>query len=582
MKTGKDILTPADKDALENWKARTSDEAREWNRMNDAWKQSGRMDIEVELIYKDTKIAYLAQLPIIMKLLYYPSYQRMGKCIDTLEHIKTVELDEAVRIAAKQREKKIQDGLDFDYAVYQLAFECLSEDDKKRMNELYPDIETDHQYLDQEEIIANLYNGKTELSPEAKEKLAALVAEQSYNKFAKEYQLFHYFACIPLLEVARYFLKIKGVEVKGKAMSKNQESDDEDDTTCDDVTKAMEAYAAKHNIAIQAMLKEGCLKYLDDNLMEAYTPLVVSNDAELLKRWLKAKIEANAIIRKYVDGGDLKIRTRNDAETTKEKLYSKRLYDSEFAAAREVMENVGVVVPEKGELDEKKAFEEFDGAVITGESIYAFKKSYGFVKEFKERIDRYDANLGIVYADDDPEQKKCHLDRELLICNLNNDGKPNFFSVYNMSLTILSGIFEGKTYFEEIKEGGKIFIKFKDPDLERTFRERREDLISGYAKLLAFKDTFKKLSKTYETDLTIHVSERIEVLRLHMEQYNEAIRVATNTDADESKKSWHGLFRNKDILEFKNDLAIDIDAIKPDQKAAEEHDVKLREILGEF
>jgi hypothetical protein len=101
-KTGKDILTPADKDALENWKAQNNSEAREWNRLNEAWKHNGRMEIELEFIYKDARIAYLANLPILMKLLYYPAYQKMGKCIDTLERIKTVELDEAVRITSKQ------------------------------------------------------------------------------------------------------------------------------------------------------------------------------------------------------------------------------------------------------------------------------------------------------------------------------------------------------------------------------------------------------------------------------------------------------------------------------------------------
>ena len=581
MKTGKDILTPADKDALENWKAKNNEEAREWNRLNDGWKHTGKMEIEVELIYKDAKVAYLAQLPIILNLLYYPSYRRMGRCIDTLEKMKMVELDEAIKIASKQRQIKLNEGLDFDYAVYQLAFEKLNPDDRKRMNELYPDVETDHQYLDQEEIIANLYGGKTEFSPEAKEKLASLVAEQSYNKFAKEYQLFHYFACIPLVEVARYFLKSKGIDVTGKTMTKNQEADDEDSGTCDDVTKSMEKYAVEHSTTIQVMLKEGCLKWLDNGLEEAYTPLVVSSDSDLFNRWLKSKSESNLILRKHVETGELQIRTHTDSETLKEKLYSKRLYDSEFAATKEVMEKVGIEITEKAELDEKKAFEKFDGAVITGESLYDFKSDYEFVKEFKERTDRYDANLGIVYADDDPEHKSDHLDRELIIGNLNNQGKPNFFSVYNMSLTILSGVFEGKMLFEEVKEDGKTFLKFIDPSMEKIFRERREMIIDGYSKLLAFEGLLKKASKTYETDLASHATERKDMLKLDIDQFNEAIRVATNTDSHK-KKGWSGIFQNNEILYFKDDLIIDVDSIKPDAKSVSEHEEKLLKILGEF
>ncbi len=581
MKTGRDILTPADKDALENWKAKDNSEAREWNRLNEAWKHTGRMEIEVELIYKDAKVAYLAQLPVILNLLYYPSYRRMGRCIDTLEKMKMVELDEAVRIAAKQKEVKLKEGLDFDYAVYQLAFEKLNQDDRKRMNELYPDVETDHQYLDQEEIIANLYNGKSEFSPEAKEKLASLVAEQSYNKFAKEYQLFHYFACIPLVEVARYFLKMKGIEVTGKAMAKNQEADDEDTGTCDDVTKAMEKYAVEHNTTIQVMLKEGCLKWLDNGLEEAYTPLAVSSDADLFNRWLAIKTEANSILRKHIEASELQIRNHTDAETLKEKLYSKRLYDSEFAATKEVMERVGLDMKEKGELDEKKAFEKLDGAVITGESLYNFNGNYEFVKDFKERTDRYDANLGIVYADDDPEHKGDHLDRELIIGNLNNQGKPNFFSIYNMSLTILSGVFEGKILFKEFREDGKTFLKFNDASMEKIFRERREMLIDGYSKLLAFEGLLKKLFRTYETDLTGHVSERKEMVKLDIDQYNEAIRVATNTNSHK-KKGWGGIFQSNEVLYFKDDPIINLDSIKPDAKAISEHEEKLLKILGTF
>lgn len=581
-KTGKDILTPADKDALENWRAKDNNEAKEWNRLNDGWKHVGRMEIEVEFIYKDARIAYLSNLPILMELLYYPSNQRMSKSINTLERIRTVELDEAVRIAKKQRDIKLKDGLDFDYAVYQLAFERLNEDDRKRLNELYADVESDHQYLDQEEIIANLYNGKKELTDEAKERLAALVAEQCYNKFAKEYQLFHYFACIPLAEVARYFLKSKNVEISGKTMAKNQEVDEEDSGFSEKVTTAMKKYAAEYDVPIKNMLKEGCLRWLDDGLIEEYIPLVVSNDSDLLQRWLFAKSEARSLLRKHIDMGELKIHTRTETETMKHKLYSKRLYDSEFAAAQEVMENVGLEITEKGELDEKKAFERFDGAVITGESLYVFKGEYAFVKEFRKRVDTYDANLGIVYADDDPEQKGDHLDRELLICNLNDDGKPNFFSVYNMSIVMLAGLFEGKSYFKEAEENGTIFIEFNHPELETTFRERRGMLIDEYAKLLAFEKVFKKVSKIYETDLTDHINQRMEAIRTDIEQYNESIRVATNTSLNQSKNIRNSLFRNNKVLRFRDDLLIDINVIEPDEKAVTDHVAKLKGFFGDF
>jgi hypothetical protein len=448
-KTGKEVLTEADKDALENWKATNDFEAREWNRLNEGWKHTGRMELEAEFIYKDAQVAYLSQLPIIMKLLYYPGLREMRQSIETLERIKKVTIQEAVEIAAKQKAVKMKEGMDFEYAVYQLAFERLDPEDRKRFNELYADIETDHQYLDQEEIIAHLYNGKTELSDSAKEKLAELIAEKCYNKFAKEYQLFHYFACIPLVEVAKHFLRSKGVEVKGKPLSKNQEADDEDSVTHSDVTYAMEAYATEHNITIPTMLKQGFFIGLEKGILEEYTPLVLSNDVELLNRWLAVKVEARNILQRHIDDGELVIRGRTAQESRKSMLYGKGLYDGELETARRILEDSGIEVTEKGELDEKVAFETFDGNIITGESFYALKADYEFVKKFKGRVDEYDPNLGIVYADDDPEQKGEHLDQELLICGLNNKGEANIFSLYGMSMYKLSILAERNTFFKD-------------------------------------------------------------------------------------------------------------------------------------
>ena len=44
--------------------------------------------------------------------------------------------------------------MEFEYAVYQLAFETLDEEDKKQFTDLYAEVENDPSYLDEEEIIA--------------------------------------------------------------------------------------------------------------------------------------------------------------------------------------------------------------------------------------------------------------------------------------------------------------------------------------------------------------------------------------------------------------------------------------------
>lgn len=581
MKTGKDVLTSADKDALENWKARNNDEAREWNRLNDAWKQTGKMELEAELIYKDAQVAYLSQLPIVMKLLYYPAIREMRGCLETLKHLKKVTVEEASEIAAKQRAVKMKEGIDFEYAVYQLAFERLSPEDQKCMNDLYADIETDHQYLDQEEIIANLYGGTTELSQSAKEKLADLIAEQSYNKFAKEYQLFHYFACIPLVEIAKHYLKKHGVMVQGKKSSKNQEADDEDVVTCDEVTKAMNVYASEHGTTIRDMLKEGFMSAYDDGILEEYRPLASSNMKEVLDTWIATKIEARKILMKHIESGELMVRERTPQESRKEMLYSKGLYDGELDAARKVLEYLNIEIHGKDEFDEKHSFERFDGGVITGDSIYGLKADYEFVKKFRERVHTYDPNLGIVYADNDPEQKDEHLDQEFIICGLNGKGEANFFSLYGMAMSKLSILADGDSFFKDERCDGRTYLEFKHDGIEAAFRAKRQDLIDGYAKLLAFRDLLKKLERIYETDMTYHVEDRLKTLKNYIEENNQAIRVATNTNGKDEKPEF-GLIFKRSTLHIKDDLIIDIDAIRPDEKVVEQHLLKLEQILGHF
>lgn len=576
-KTGKDVLTEADKSALENWKASTNEEARAWNQLNEGWKLGGRMDLEAEFAYKDAQIAYMSQKPMIIGMLFYPLQRRANLYLHNLERIKKVTIEEAGEIAMKQKEIKLKEGVDFDYAVYQLAFELLGDKDHERMEELYPEVEYDHQYLDQEEVIAHLYEDQKELSEKAKDKLAELVAEQSYNKFAKEYQLFHYFACIPLLEVARYFLKSRGIEFANDKLPKNQEAP-EDESLHDKVTSAIQKYADEHSTNIKALLREACRHWLDNGLLEEYTPLVSSNDSELLSRWFKTKTKARKTLNQHITSGELTVRNREAEETRIEKLYSKGLIDSELKTARIFFEVLELDKLPKDELEEKKAFETFNDKVLTGESLYNFKGKYEFVEDFKKRADTYDPNLGLVYAEDDSEHKGKHLDQELLICQRNSEGEPVFFSQYGMGLKIISSFFSSLVLFKEFKKEEKTFLKFKNDDISVVFKEHRQMFIDNYATLLGFENIFQKLSPIYETDMTDHVSARLTTLREYATEFNRAIRKVTNAeeDSEKAKKRW---LSRKEVIPFEEDMLINLEDIKPDSKIISEYEEKIKEIF---
>ena len=414
--TGKEPLTEADKKALSNWKAKTDSEAREWNKYNEGWKLSGRAGIEAEMIYWQIRAEHFRKFFINMHLTFYPFYRDARKLIESLEKIAVVDINEALKITNKQREQKLKDGIDFDYAVYQLAFESLSKELQEDLKLLYDEVEYDTEYLDNEEIIANLLNDKGELSKENKEKLAELVADRAYNSYAKEYQLYHYFGSIPILEVAERFLISKGIDTK-------KIGDDHPEK----YREIIENYARDNKTTTREILKETLIKWLDEGL--PHPPLVISEDKNtysgdtknphnfIYAEWIKAKAQAKETLQKLIDKGELKVRERTADETRRDKVISDK-------------------VDTKGDIDnnvyslaniEKRAKK--IASIITGESLYNFKGDYKFIKFFKERVDNYDAGLGIVYDENDPEQKGQNKDRELLIATKNNKGELNTFSL---------------------------------------------------------------------------------------------------------------------------------------------------------
>jgi len=214
-----------------------------------------------------------------------------------------------------------QDEQDFDRIAYLLAFYSLSDSDQKRFNELYPDVETDHRFLDEEETITKLLNGKDELTGEAKEKLANLISKRAYNKYAKEYQFFHYYACIPLVEVARHYLVSKGIETKDKPASKDQTGDGESLRKIEKIKQATEKYAKDNNITVEEILRAGFLSWIDKGLFKQCSPLALSNEKELFKRWLKVKTKTRETLKKLIEKGELKT-TDNGKTIIRESLYN--------------------------------------------------------------------------------------------------------------------------------------------------------------------------------------------------------------------------------------------------------------------
>jgi len=149
------------------------------------------------------------------------------------------------------------------------------------------------------------------------------------------------------------------------------------------------------------------------------------------------------------------------------------------------------------------------------------------------------------------------------------------------TIAALSRIHEAETSFFETQSGGETLIAFKDIEIEELFRNRQSQLVEGYAKLLAFEALFKRLEREYETDMTSHVAQRLGLVRGSIEEINEGVCIATgfpNTFTEEERR----ILRRGEVLRFKEDMIIDIDAIQPNPEAVKDHEETLRKILGNF
>lgn len=582
---GKEILTEADKHALiEGWTPNNNNEVAEYNRFNNGWIKAGFAELEAQTIFLNTEINYYRTSHIGFSFLYYPAYKIIRESIERLEQIKRVDINEANRIIKLQREQKLKDGIDFEYAVYLLALEFLGEDYLKDLKLLYVQATTDHQYLDQEEIIFNLLNGKDELTKEAKEKLAELVAERAYNSFTKKYQLYHYFACIPLAEVARYFLHTKGIEIKGKELSKNQETDNDQSKTHDNIQEATEQYAKENNITIKEIIKQGFLSWSDNGLFDDYTPLALAHKRkedkatyngetkhphdEIFKEWLKAKDKARATLNELVKKGELKVEQyKTDEPKTKDPLHLKK----NIEMAGELM---GLDTNTTTDLDEVYRYSQQKADMfITGESLYNFKGDYRFIKEQKNYIDRYEPDLGIVYEDG----SKQHLDSELLISELGKDGKPHFFSFSYLALEKLKRAFESTQMIKVSNQDGESILEVENDRLAEAYKQTRKDLIKGYALLLSFKELFSRLSKTYEIDLTYKINKWIETISGFIDLHNESLKLATG----QAEQPSGYLSVSKWTAKLKDDLIIDKDKIEPDDEQTKPYIQEFEKVLGE-
>lgn len=393
---GKALLTEADKHALsEGWTPKDNNEVKEYNLYNEGRRNIAFGELDAQTTYLNATVGFLRASKYISYTIQKNRHDLKDKTIKSSFADKAIE-----GILKKEGEAKALNlvlgylGLELDYTIYLYAFELAGKELQANLLALYPDAKTERSYLEQEEIIYNLFNGKDKLSQTDKEKLAELIADECFNKYAREWRFDGYFANLPLFELlVKWAVYYKEMPKKPEDLLKHLEKEkyaDEGEEVADlfnsikkALTPKLTAYAEKHNTTVRELLKDTIIKWLDDGLfIKDFTPLYLSEDKatineqdtklthkEVFKKWLDVKAKATETIQGLIDKGELKT-----AKKTRE-----------FKRIKTLVEKLA---QETGQDRQDTPITETK-TIITGESLYNLKGDYQFIKDFRSQAEDF-------------------------------------------------------------------------------------------------------------------------------------------------------------------------------------------------
>ncbi len=514
-KEGKEFLTGADITALcgEGWTPANNLEIKEYNRYREGWKTLCSAELDAQTAYLSTLIEYQNMGRYLRDFTLNPIYSEVKEALNELAKIKRVSAKEAIEIINRQRQEKLKEGYEFTQAIYELTFELIGKEYQKKLLKIDQDIETERNYLEEEQELAELYQAKDF------ETIAERVSKNFYNPHSKEYMSFATYACIPLWEVARRYVKENKLPYKEHTEKEDTKLiEARKPTSRDLLVSTLVKHARKKKETVEEIIKTACLKWIKEGLLEKdHKPLIICQP-EFLTKWIKTKEKAEEVLQELIDKGELSTRGKGEELT------------------------------------------------LTGDSLFNTGADFKFIREFKERIDFYEPDLGLVKG-----KGEDYFDRELLITD------EQFYSRYNAFIRTAKGFFSILSVIEETEKNGEIILDLKKGthNIKGFFLKLRNNYIEGYESLLAFEGLFKRLSKIYEQDLTYKISRWVIQCQGIIDDYNNTISEALDNikapfNLQDKKKS----YRDKKLF-------IDTKKIKPNGGIAEQYSKEFTNILGE-
>jgi hypothetical protein len=517
-KEGNGFLTEADITALsEGWTPKNNNEVDEFNRYNNSWRLIGYAELDAQSIYLTARTQFLTLGTLLRDFEIYPIYREIRQALDELAKIRRVDAKEAVEIISRQRQEKLKGGYEFTQAIYELTFEFIGKEYQKKLLKLDEEIATERNYLEEEQELAELYQAKDF------ETIAERMSEICYNRYTKKRLVDTSYACIPLWEVARRYAKENNLPYK-------ENTEDEDiklarmgkPTSQDILAEILIKHAQDKKTTIEEIIKTACLKWINEGLLEKdHKPLVICEPG-LFNKWIKTKEKAKEVLQDLIDKKELEVK----------------------------------------------------GEILTGDSLYNSNLKYKFITWYKQYVDLYEPDLGIVEG-----KGEDYFDRELLIAN------KKFFSKSAIHLKIARQFFNGLSEVKETEENGKIRLDLKKGtrDTKGVFLKVRNMFVETYESLLTFEDLFKKLSKFYGMDLTHKISQFVAECKEDIELFNSTLLVALRGEglpfSEHYKEDKTKTYIDKRLLI--NVKKIDIWKIKPDNEIVELYNKELANTLGE-
>lgn len=525
--TGKEILTEADKQAVKSWTPIDNAEAKEYNRFISAWEIAGMAELDAQTTFLNAKVAYWRARNWLTRLIDTPSVKAVKEAIERFKHVIPTTLEEANRIAKLQREAKIKAGWDYGHTIYRVTMDELDKDLKADILMLYVEAETETSFLDDEEYLANLYGDKGELTEADKQDLAQKIARAGYNKYANEYQTWHYFASIPTEEL---YLKWADKRKLRDAILEQTREGDEPDVGHEAFTKTITKYAKDHNTTPEDELTAVALEWVNNGVLDEYLPMFKDTSREAYEGQTKRPI--NEIYTAWIEA---KAKTR-----------------------AKIDQLVG-----EGQLER-------EGDTIAGESLYNYQGDIKYLSTFKERADRYEPSGGYVF---DPKNANKCLDGEFLIGDLDDEGNLTWFSgAYEIKQ--MEDFIDSVIRISEIVEGNKRELTI-DKDVMSDLVEASKQLTLHYAILLSFKEIFDRLSVTYGIDLTYKVKDWIETTEQFIEHHNQFFKIMADAVTPHQRMITPQL-----ATEIKDDPTIKISETKPDYGRTKGYVERFENTLG--